>query len=95
MGSAKDVAIRTFHFIGGFILTIAGIFLIIFEFSGSKGSDLSFVPYIILFFGIGWLRIAFNKHKKAQQQVQSSSPLISTENEPPTIQTENKPPPMN
>lgn len=93
MGSSKDFTIRILHFIGGFIFTIAGIILVIFEFSGNKGSDLSFIPWLILVVGLGWLGAAFDKHRKAQKQYQDISPSVQQES-PPPLQHETLPPPL-
>lgn len=64
--SAKETAGRIFHFIGGLVLTIVGIILIIYEFS-DKGTNLSFLPFALLFLGLGWIGLAFDKHRKAQK----------------------------
>ncbi|HYM92675.1 MAG TPA: hypothetical protein VET23_00935, partial [Chitinophagaceae bacterium] len=65
--SAKDTANRIFHFIAGLVLTLLGIILVIMQFS-EKWSFTIF-PFLILLFDLGWIGVAFEKHKKAQKQV--------------------------
>ena len=92
--SAKDKANRIFHFIGGLVLTIVGIILIIFEFS-DKGANLSFVPFALLFFGLGWIGVAFDKHRKAQKLVADKDVPAPPQNNPAPVQQEQNPVPTN